>query len=133
MSLGKIIELPRITDPRGNLTVAEANKNIPFDIKRVYWLYDVPGGECRGGHAHKHLQQILIAVSGSFHVTLDNGKEKQTFLLDHPYQGLLIDTKTWRTLDDFSSGAVCVVLASDFYDENDYIYDYNDFLQYINV
>ncbi len=133
MSLGKIIELPRITDPRGNLTVAEANKNIPFDIKRVYWLYDVPGGECRGGHAHKHLQQILIAVSGSFHVTLDNGKEKQTFLLNHPYQGLLIDTKTWRTLDDFSSGAVCVVLASDFYDENDYIYDYNGFLQYINV
>jgi len=133
MSLGKIIELPRITDPRGNLTVAEANKNIPFDIKRVYWLYDVPGGECRGGHAHKHLQQILIAVSGSFHVTLDNGKEKKTFLLNHPYQGLLIDTKTWRTLDDFSSGAVCVVLASDFYDENDYIYDYNDFLQYINV
>ncbi|EFC71775.1 FdtA/QdtA family cupin domain-containing protein [Prevotella sp. oral taxon 299] len=133
MSLAKIIELPRITDPRGNLTVAEANKNIPFDIKRVYWLYDVPGGECRGGHAHKHLQQILIAVSGSFHVTLDNGKEKQTFLLNHPYQGLLIDTKTWRTLDDFSSGAVCVVLASDFYDENDYIYDYNDFLQYINV
>ena len=133
MSLGKIIELPRITDPRGNLTVAEANKNIPFDIKRVYWLYDVPGGECRGGHAHQQIKEILIAVSGSFHVTLDNGKEKQTFLLNHPYQGLLIDTKTWRTLDDFSSGAVCVVLASDFYDENDYIYDYNDFLQYINV
>lgn len=133
MSLGKIIELPRITDPRGNLTVAEANKNIPFDIKRVYWLYDVPGGECRGGHAHKQIKEILIAVSGSFHVTLDNGKEKQTFLLNHPYQGLLINTKTWRTLDDFSSGAVCVVLASDFYDENDYIYDYNDFLQYINV
>ena len=133
MSLGKIIELPRITDPRGNLTVAEANKNIPFDIKRVYWLYDVPGGECRGGHAHKQIKEILIAVSGSFHVTLDNGKEKQTFLLNHPYQGLLIDTKTWRTLDDFSSGAVCVVLASDFYDENDYIYDYNGFLQYINV
>ena len=133
MILGKIIELPRITDPRGNLTVAEANKNIPFDIKRVYWLYDVPGGECRGGHAHKQIKEILIAVSGSFHVTLDNGKEKKTFLLNHPYQGLLIDTKTWRTLDDFSSGAVCVVLASDFYDENDYIYDYNDFLQYINV
>ena len=133
MSLGKIIELPRITDPRGNLTVAEADKNIPFDIKRVYWLYDVPGGECRGGHAHKQIKEILIAVSGSFHVTLDNGKEKKTFLLNHPYQGLLIDTKTWRTLDDFSSGAVCVVLASDFYDENDYIYDYNDFLQYINV
>ena len=133
MSLGKIIELPRITDPRGNLTVAEENRNIPFDIKRVYWLYDVPGGECRGGHAHKQIKEILIAVSGSFHVTLDNGKEMQTFLLNHPYQGLLIDTKTWRTLDDFSSGAVCVVLASDFYDENDYIYDYNDFLQYINV
>ena len=133
MSIGKLIDLPKIVDPRGNLTVAEGLKNVPFDIKRVYWLYDIPAGEGRGGHAHKQIKELLIAVSGSFHVTLDNGKEKQTFLLNHPYQGLLIDTKTWRTLDDFSSGAVCVVLASDFYDENDYIYDYNDFLQYINV
>ena len=89
MSLGKIIELPRITDPRGNLTVAEANKNIPFDIKRVYWLYDVPGGECRGGHAHKQIKEILIAVSGSFHVTLDNGKKKQNISFKPPLSRLI--------------------------------------------
>ncbi len=133
MSIGKLIDLPKIVDPRGNLTVAEGLKNVPFDIKRVYWLYDIPAGEGRGGHAHKQIKQLLIAVSGSFHVTLDNGKEKQTYLLNHPYQALLIDTGIWRTLDDFSSGAVCVVLASDWYEEEDYIYDYNDFLKYINV
>ena len=133
MSIGKLIDLPKIVDPRGNLTVAEGLKNVPFDIKRVYWLYDIPAGEGRGGHTHKQIKQILIAVSGSFHVTLDNGKEKQTYLLNHPYQALLIDTGIWRTLDDFSSGAVCVVLASDWYEEEDYIYDYNDFLKYVNV
>jgi bifunctional acetyl transferase/isomerase len=133
MSIGKLIDLPKIVDPRGNLTVAEGLKNVPFDIKRVYWLYDIPAGEGRGGHAHKQIKQLLIAVSGSFHVTLDNGKEKQTYLLNHPYQALLIDTGIWRTLDDFSSGAVCVVLASDWYEEEDYIYDYNDFLKYVNV
>lgn len=130
MNIGRIIELPKITDPRGNLTVAENMKGVPFDIKRVYWVYDVPGGECRGGHAHKRLKQLLIAVSGSFHVTLDNGKEQQTYLLNHPYQALLIETGVWRTLDDFSSGAVCLVLASELYDEEDYIYDYDTFLNY---
>lgn len=133
MSIGKLIDLPKIVDPRGNLTVAEGLKNVPFHIKRVYWLYDIPAGEGRGGHAHKQIKELLIAVSGSFHVTLDNGKEKQTYLLNHPYQALLIDTGIWRTLDDFSSGAVCVVLASDWYEEEDYIYDYNDFLKYVNV
>ena len=131
MAIGRMIELHKITDPRGNLTVAENMKGIPFNIKRVYWVYDVPGGEGRGGHAHKQLKQLLIAVSGSFHVTLDNGKEQQTYLLNHPYQALLIETGVWRTLDDFSSGAVCLVLASELYDEDDYIYDYDSFLNYI--
>ena len=129
--LGRLIDLPRITDPRGNLTVAEGMDMVPFDIKRAYWVYDVPGGESRGGHAHKHLSQLLIAVSGSFSVTLDNGREHTTFLLNHPWQGLLIEPNTWRTLDDFSSGAVCLVLASDHYEETDYIYDYNEFLKYV--
>ncbi|MBR5929808.1 MAG: WxcM-like domain-containing protein [Prevotella sp.] len=129
--LGKIINLTKIVDPRGNLTVAEQLKDVPFTIKRAYWVYDVPGGESRGGHAHKRLQQFVIALSGSFHVTLDNGREKKTVLLNHPWQGLLIDTNTWRTLDDFSSGAVCLVLASELYDEDDYIYDYDEFLAYI--
>ena len=108
----KLIDLPRITDPRGNLTVAEQMENVPFEIKRAYWVYDVPAGESRGGHAHKRLKQFVVALSGSFHVTLDNGFERETVLLNHPYQGLLIETNTWRTLDDFSSGAVCLVLAS---------------------
>lgn len=129
--MNRIIELPKIIDPRGNLTVAEQLRNIPFGIKRVYWVYDVPGGESRGGHAHKKCKEFIIAVSGSFHVTLDNGKEKTIYLLNHPYQGLLVETNIWRTLDDFSSGAVCLVLASELYDENDYIRDYNEFLEYV--
>ncbi len=129
--MNRIIELPKIIDPRGNLTVAEQLRNIPFGIKRVYWVYDVPGGESRGGHAHKKCKEFIIAVSGSFHVTLDNGKEKTIYLLTHPYQGLLVETNIWRTLDDFSSGAVCLVLASEPYDENDYIRDYNEFLEYV--
>ena len=129
--MNRIIELPKIIDPRGNLTVAEQLRNIPFGIKRVYWVYDVPGGESRGGHAHKKCKEFIIAVSGSFHVTLDNGKEKTIYLLNHPYQGLLVETNIWRTLDDFSSGAVCLVLASEPYDENDYIRDYNEFLEYV--
>ena len=102
--IGKIIELPKITDPRGNLTVAEQLKDVPFKIRRAYWVYDVPGGESRGGHAHKRF---------------------------HPWQGLIIETGTWRTLDDFSSGAVCLVLASEPYEEDDYIYDYDEFLAYV--
>ena len=129
--LGKIIDLPKITDPRGNLTVAEQLKNVPFEIKRAYWVYDVPGGESRGGHAHKQLYQLIIAVSGAFHVTIDNGKERKTILLNHPWQGLLIEPGTWRTLDDFSSGAVCLVLASELYDADDYIEDYDEFINYL--
>ena len=129
--IGKIIELPKRLDHRGNLTVAEEMKDIPFNIARVYWVYDVPGGECRGGHAHKLCKEVLIALSGSFHVTVDNGEEQKTVLLNHPYQGLLIDTDVWRTLDDFSSGAVCLVLASEPFDEDDYIREYDDFLRYL--
>ena len=127
----KIIQLPKITDVRGNLTFAESVSMVPFDIKRAYWVYDVPGGEGRGGHAHKRLKQLVVALSGSFHVTLDNGYERKQVLLNHPWQGLLIETNTWRTLDDFSSGAVCLVLASEHYDEDDYIYDYDEFLDYV--
>ena len=127
----KLINLPKITDPRGNLTVAEGADVVPFDIKRAYWVYDVPGGESRGGHAHKRLRQLVVALSGSFTVTLDNGYERRTVLLNHPWQGLVIETNIWRTLDDFSSGAVCLVLASDHFEEDDYIYDYDEFLAYI--
>ena len=126
-----LINLPRILDPRGNLTVAQAQEQVPFDIRRVYWVYDVPAGESRGGHAHKRCRELIVAVSGSFHVTLDNGTERKTFLFNHPYQGLLVETDTWRTLDDFSSGAVGLVLASEPFDEEDYIRNYADFFTYI--
>lgn len=129
--MNRVIDLPKMFDPRGNLTVAEQFKNVPFGIKRVYWVYDVPGGESRGGHAHKECKEFIIAVSGSFHVTLDDGTDKKSYLLNHPYQGLLVDTGIWRTLDDFSSGAVCLVLASELYDEGDYIRDYDEFLEYV--
>ena len=128
---GKIIELPKITDPRGNLTFAESIRHIPFEVKRVYWVYDVPSGENRCGHAHKKCREFIIAVSGSFTVTLDNGHNSKTYLLNHPYQGLLVETGTWRTLNDFSSGSVCLVLASDFFEESDYIREYEDYLEYI--
>lgn len=129
--IGTIIILPKHFDPRGNLTVAEQFKDIPFELSRAYWVYDVPGGESRGGHAHKECVEFIIAVSGAFHVTLDDGQRKQTYLLNHPWQGLLVRTGIWRTLDDFSSGAVCLVLASHGYDEDDYIYEYEDFLKYV--
>ena len=130
--LGEIIELPKIYDPRGNLTVAEQMKNVPFEVKRVYWTYDVPAGERRGGHAHKECVEFIIAVSGSFTVTLDDGKgNRKDFHLNHPWEGLLVPTGIWRTLEDFSSGAVCLVLASELFDEDDYVYDYNDFLEYV--
>lgn len=129
--LGKIIDLPKIIDLRGNLTVAEQLRNVPFEVKRVYWTYDVPGGESRGGHAHKECLECIIAVSGSFIVTLDNGERRKAFHLNHPWQGLLINTMVWRTLDDFSSGAVCLVLASELFEEEDYIRKYENFLQMI--
>ncbi len=129
--MGRIIELPKIIDPRGNLTVAQQMKEIPFELNRVYWTYDVPSGESRGGHAHIECQEILVAVSGSFHVTLDDGKERQTYHLNHPYQGLYVGAGIWRELDDFSSGAVCLVLASHFFEESDYIRDYDQFLEFV--
>ena len=129
-SIGKIISLQKMVDPRGNLSIAEGMKDIPFNISRVYWTYDVPSGACRGGHTHKHCREFIIAVSGSFTVTLDNGRDKQSFLLNHPYQGLLVETDTWRTLDDFTSGAVCLVLAEDPFEEVVYIREYTEFLNY---
>lgn len=131
IKLGRIITLPKIVDPRGNLTVVEQLKNIPFDIKRVYWTYDVPGGISRGGHAHKHCREFIIAVSGSFTVTLFNGIEKRSYFLNHPHQGLLVECGIWRALNDFSSGAVCLVLAEDLFDEKDYIRNYKDYLTYV--
>lgn len=127
-----LISLPKIFDPRGNLTVAEGLTNVPFDVKRVYWVYDVPAGESRGGHAHKECRELIIAVSGSFTVTIDNGHETETFHLNHPWQGLLVETGVWRTLDDFSSGAVCLVLASQGFDESDYIRNYSEYLASLN-
>lgn len=120
------------SDRRGNMSVVENGKSIPFDIKRVYYLYDVPGGVERGGHAHRSLYQLIIAVSGSFSVTLDDGHLKRTILLNRPYKGLLIVPGLWRTIEDFSSGAVCMVLASSEYDEEDYIRDYSSFLNLKN-
>lgn len=124
----RIIDLRKIGDPRGNLTPIEGGADIPFDIKRVYYLYDVPGGESRGAHAHKELQQLIVAASGSFTITLDDGKEKKSFTLNRSYYGLLIVPGIWRDLDDFSSGAVLLCLASEHYDAADYIRDYNEFL-----
>lgn len=128
-----IIELDKHhSDRKGNLSVVQNGDTIPFDVKRVYYLYDVPGGEGRGAHAHKDLSQLIVAASGSFTVTLDDGKVKRSFLLNRPYQGLLVVPGIWRDLDDFSSGSVCMVLASHPYDKEDYIRDYDEFLEYKN-
>lgn len=130
--LGKIISLQKIADPRGNLTVVEQCKDVPFEVRRVYWTYDIPTDAERGGHAHLHCRELIVSVSGAFTVTLDDGIQKQQYMLSKPYEGLLVDTRIWRTLENFSSGAVCLVLAEDPFDENDYIYDYQDFLLYKN-
>lgn len=123
-----IIELPKIGDPRGSLTFVEAGRHIPFDIRRVYYLYDVPGGAERGGHAHKALQQLIIAISGSFDIHLDDGRNKKSIHMNRSYSGLYVCPMIWREMDNFSSGAVCMVLASDYYDELDYYRDYNQFI-----
>lgn len=123
--------LPKHMRPNGNLTVVENNYSIPFDVERVYYLYDVPAGEERGGHAHKELQQFVIAVSGSFDVIIDDGRERKTVTLNRPSKGLHIRPGIWRELNNFSSGAVCLVLASHHYDEDDYIRDYKAFVEYI--
>ena len=125
----KVVKLKKISDPRGNLTVIEDNKDVPFRIKRIYYIYDVPTGEYRGAHAHKRLEQLMVAVSGSFDVRVDNGKGRRTFTLNRPYEGLYIPKMTWRDMDNFSSGSVCLVLASDYYEESDYIRNYDEFLK----
>jgi hypothetical protein len=125
----KILELPKIQDPRGNLTFAESNVHVPFGIERVYYLYDVPGGSERGGHAHKELHQFIIAMSGSFDVVLDDGKDKKRVHLSRSYYGLYVCPMIWRELDNFSSGSVCMVLASIKYDESDYYRDYAEFMR----
>lgn len=128
-----VIELPKHhSDRKGNISVVENFDTVPFDVKRIYYLYDIPGGEERGAHAHKALYQLIVAASGSFTVTLDDGNVKRTVLLNRPYQGLMVVPGIWRTLDDFSSGSVCMVLASEGYDANDYIRTYEDFLEYKN-
>ena len=123
-----LVDLPKITDPRGNLTFIEGGRHVPFDIQRVYYLYDVPGGAERGGHAHKALRQLIVAMSGSFDVVLDDGREKRRFHLNRSYTGLFVCPMIWRELDNFSSGSVCMVLASNRYDEEDYYRDYDRFL-----
>jgi hypothetical protein len=128
VDLCKIIELPKIADPRGNLTFVESGNQIPFDIQRVYYLYDVPGGSERGGHAHKGLHQLIIAMSGSFDVVLDDGKKKKRVHLSRSYYGLYVCPMIWRELDNFSSGSVCMVLASNKYDEDDYYREYTEYL-----
>lgn len=129
VSICRIIDLPKIADPRGNLTFVESNRHVPFALVRVFYLYDVPGGANRAGHALKTCEQFLIAMSGSFDVTVDDGTNRQTFRLNRSYYGLYIPPMIWREIDNFSSGAVCLVLASQFYDENDYYRDYVAFLK----
>ncbi len=123
----KIIELPKILDDRGNLTFVEGENHIPFKIERTYWIYDVPGGEKRGGHAYKELYELIVALSGSFDVVLDNGKEKQTFSLNRSYYGLYVPKMMWRQMENFSTNALGLILASGAYDADDYIRDYEQF------
>lgn len=125
----QVLEFPIVNDERGKLSVVEGLKHIPFDIKRIYYLYDLPGGALRGSHAHKELEQIIISISGSFDVTLDDGESQNTFSLNRAYLGLYVPKMHWRTLSNFSSGSVCLVLASEEYLEDDYIRDYDAFLK----
>jgi dTDP-4-dehydrorhamnose 3,5-epimerase-like enzyme len=128
LSSCKLVDLPKISDPRGNLTFVECGRHIPFEIKRTYYLYDVPGGAERGGHAHKDLHQLIIAISGAFDIVLDDGREKKRYHLNRSYFGLYVCPMIWREMDNFSSGAVCLVLASNFYDEADYYRNYAEFI-----
>ncbi len=132
MEQPKIIQLSKIVDPRGNLSVIEELKDIPFKIERTYWIYDVPGGEKRGGHAYKENQEFIVALSGSFDVVLDDGKEKKTFSLNRSYNGLYVPKGMWREMNNFSTNSLALVLSSTKYDEKDYIYDYQDFLKMAN-
>ena len=128
-----LIELDKHHAEQGNISIVENSKDIPFDVKRIYYLYDVPGGESRGGHAHKELRQLILAVGGSFDIILDDGEVKRSVTLNKPYIGLLVVPGIWREIVNFSSGATCLVLASHKYDEKDYIRDYNDFINYKKV
>ncbi len=125
----RIIDLPKIADPRGNLTFVEGSWHVPFEFRRVYYLYDVPGGASRGGHAHRRLQQFIIAAAGSFEVVLDDGDQQEKFFLNRSYYGLYVPTMVWRELGNFSSGSVCLVLASEHYDESDYFRDYDEYAE----
>ena len=124
----KIIELPKFADPRGNLSFVEQEEHIPFVIRRTYWLYDVPGGECRGGHAYKENQEFIVALSGSFDVVLDDGTEKKTITLNRSYYGLYVPKGLWREMENFSTNSLAMILSSTDYDANDYVRDYDEFL-----
>ena len=128
----RLIDLPKISDPRGNLTFIEGGRHVPFEIRRVYYLYDIPGGAERGGHAHKALHQLIVAMSGSFDVVLKDREHERRFHLNRSYYGLYICPMIWRELDNFSSGSVCMVLASNLYDESDYYRDYDEYLRVVN-
>jgi dTDP-4-dehydrorhamnose 3,5-epimerase-like enzyme len=131
MNTPQIIQLPKKLDKRGNLSFIEENNHIPFTIRRTYWIYDVPGGEARGGHAYKENEEFIVALSGSFDVVLDNGKDKQRFSLNRSYYGLYVPKLLWREMENFSTNALSLVLSSTEYNEEDYIRDYNDFLMNI--
>ena len=133
MEQPKIIQLSKIADPRGNLSVIEEMKDIPFKIERTYWIYDVPGGETRGGHAYKENQEFIVALSGSFDVVLDDGKVKHTFSLNRSYNGLYVPKGMWRTMANFSTNSLALVLSSTKYDEGDYIRNYQEFLKFVGV
>ena len=123
----KLIELPKIEDPRGNLSFLEENNHVPFEIKRSYWIYDVPGGQVRGGHAYRELQEVIIAISGSFDVVLHDGNKEARYFLNRSYYGLYVPHMIWRQLENFSTNSLCLVLASTIYNENDYIRDFKQF------
>lgn len=133
MNTVEIIELPKILDVRGNLSFIESYNQIPFEIKRVYWIYDVPGGEARGGHAYKTLHELVIAISGSFDVIVDNGTHREVITLNRSYNAVLIPKMIWRSLENFSTNALCLILASEEFSESDYIRDYETFKKSIKL
>lgn len=126
----KIIDLPKFEDPRGNLSFIEEFKQVPFKIERTYWIYDVPGGQIRGGHAFREQQELIVALSGSFDIVVDDGKVKKTFSLNRSYHGLYVPTGLWRQMQNFSTNSLALVLSSTHYNQDDYIYDYNEFLKF---
>ena len=128
----RLLEIPVIREPRGNLGVLEGGRDLPFEIRRTYWLYDIPAGSHRGGHAHRRLEQVLIALGGSFDVVLDDGVERKTVTLNRPDRGLYLPTGIWRELENFSAGSVCLVLASEHYDETEYLRDHDEFLKWVS-